>query len=1063
MGDYKDGLFKVYRSSAGSGKTYTLVKEYLKLVLAAPYKYKRILAVTFTNKAANEMKERIIKQLSALCYGEDFSNDSLALDLQKETRLSFEELRKNAKTVLQNILHHYSDFAVSTIDSFTYRIVSTFSYDLKLPLQFDVELENETLISEAVNAIMGKIGSDPELTKTLVQFAEENLIQGKNWQVDADLKRLSSEIFKEYAPFYLDQIKYLSLSDFRNIAGELSKSNKIFKENVEKVSRFICSQIERQGLSEEDFYRGKQGIYTYFKNLCKFNKDKLLPNSYVLSTLQQDKWYSAKADMDAKQKIDDLKQGIADSFEELQTLYESGLEIFISQELLLENLYSLALLNEISHVIQEYSKENSVLHISEFNKHIADFISKEPVPFIYERIGERYDHYFIDEFQDTSVLQWQNILPLIENSLAKGESSLLVGDAKQAIYRFRQGEVEQFIELPNIYKRGDDPFLLEREKILHRNFHPEALNKNFRSRREIVTFNNDFFEFSSYCLNEKYKPIYLGNEQKNDPGLKQQPIKDGGYVCIEFLEKDDYKARTCERTYHAISETLLAGYRYKDVAILARSKKELNVIAEYLSAKEINGQKISLISSESFWLWNSPEVRFLYSILQFLADPNQRVAQLQILQFLQQRKTISQEEKEQYFIRLYQTKQENLAQFLRAKNLDIHPEILLQYSIYDIIESVVRVFGLDKEANPYIIAFLNYAADWLTNPSQNLSDFLEKLDEKIKGMYIKIPDDLDAIRLMTIHKSKGLEFPVVIYPFADSELKMQNNLWVQNTPASSLPSGLIKLKKEAEKSLFKSDYEEERQKSTLDLLNVLYVALTRASECLYAFTKELPSESEKISYAALFKNYLMKKDLWNAEQKIYEFGTKERTLSDDENRKPKKQYVLEEFISAQWYDKIVINYRIPAYWNPAKPGRQIEKGVLLHQALSYIISEEDIPVAIAKLLKEGLMEHELAGEFERYLSDFLSNPVIKPFFEKGLKVKTEEEIILENGKSLRLDRIIFKSDATIIIDFKTGKFLESHQDQIQKYKSVISRMGYPDIKTYLIYLQENGVECNIVN
>ena len=499
--------FTVYKSSAGSGKTYTLVREYLKLVLTEPHKFRHILAITFTNKAANEMKQRIINSLKEISDFSSFSG-SIAVkfmlpELEKETGLDRNSISENAGKVLELILHNYSDFAICTIDSFVHRIIRSFAFDLHLPLNFEVEVDTDDLIAKVIDILISNVGTDEKLTRMLINFTQSKTDDEKSWHIENDLTEIAKILTKEDGQIHIEKLKKLNLDDFSQINRQVNTIIRRFENTLTDYAKDADNLIKSKGIPHQAFYRGSSGICKYFEYLVNKRFDKVLPNSYVIKTIEEDKWYSGKANTNEKAAIDEIKENIRLAYERITEYIDKHYPKYVILNEIRKNLYPVAVLNEIEKVMDDYKSENNIVLISEFNKRIADIVLSEPVPFIYERLGEKYKHFLIDEFQDTSVLQWLNLLPLIDNSLSEGNFNMVVGDGKQAIYRWRSGEVEQFAKLPKIYKKKDDPVLIQREQSLERNYQPEVLEHNYRSKAEIVNFNNDFFAEISEILKEE--------------------------------------------------------------------------------------------------------------------------------------------------------------------------------------------------------------------------------------------------------------------------------------------------------------------------------------------------------------------------------------------------------------------------------------------------------------------------------------------------------------------------------------------------------------------------------
>ena len=656
-----DQKFCIYRSSAGSGKTFTLVKEYLKLSLPKA-RFEDILAITFTNKAANEMKSRILEELSLMKNKDKDNENGMLMALCNELGCGIEEVRAKAKNLETRILHNYSDFSVYTIDSFTQKIIQTFAYDLDIPLNYKVILEKDEIKQKAVNDLLAMVGTpgNEDLTNIILKYIGEQMAVGDNWNIESKLQDVSDEIFKETALENLSKIKDITLDDFVEIYNAHKTEISNFEKDLQNRAEDVLKKIKGEELEASDFYQGKHGVYGYLDKTSK--GDIKVCNKYVEAFLEDEtKRLSSKSTKRniAEGILDDIVIGVRSICDKIEKDYKT----YNTQKVLMKKIYGMALLNAISDNIKNYQDTDEVLHISEFNKRISDVVLNQPVPFLYERLGERYKHFLIDEFQDTSVMQWQNLLPLIINSLSTGDMSLVVGDGKQAIYRFRQGEVEQFVKLPDVYNPQNNPIIDEHAKELKHHGRVENLASNYRTGKAIVEFNNRFFKSvveDQLNDNTKISDIYLGEEYRNKIGtgkvshchliskdcatcenkplLCQKAVKEGGYVSVKLLEaetSEDVKTNLYESIYETISDLVLnKGYEYKDIAILARKNGELNEILKYLSEKKINDKDIPMVSTESYLLKNNDEIMFLYSMLSVLANPTDRASQLIVMEYL---------------------------------------------------------------------------------------------------------------------------------------------------------------------------------------------------------------------------------------------------------------------------------------------------------------------------------------------------------------------------------------------------------------------------------------------
>lgn len=1006
------------------------------------------------------MKQRILSSLQDIS---DFENqtDTVAVkfmlpELIHETGLDEKQIALNAEKSLQLILHHYSDFGVSTIDSFVHKIIKTFAHDMHLPLNFEVDMDTDELISKVVDILISNVGTDKALTDVLVNFTRYKTEGDKSWHIERDLAEISKEILTDDGQVHIEKLRELTLSDFSEIRKKLELSIRSFEKKIVEIAKNASDLIAGQGLDEKAFYQGARGIYNYFGSLANSRFDKLEPNNYVKKTIEEDKWVSGKASLSDISSIDSIKTELIAAFKQLDLLLESEYAVYLVRNEVLKNLYPLALLNEIEKVLEEYKEDNEIVHISEFNKRIAEIVLNEPVPFIYERMGEKYQHFMLDEFQDTSVLQWLNLLPLIENSLASENFNMLVGDGKQAIYRWRGGEVEQFSCLPSIINKDKNLLLDEREQSLKRNYKPEFLSSNFRSKAEIVQFNNDFFRVISSNLPESLQDIYDKHEQQFDSK------NTGGSVQLKFLPIDDaessFEDLNLDEILSAIHEVKEDGYRFKDVAILCRDNKKASLAATHLLQNNIN-----VISSESLLLKNSEDVRFLFAFVKCLLNHSDYIAQVEVISFLHNRNAISGE-----FHKLItgltrsegKTTELGFWKLLESNGFDFQPDTLLGLPVYDLFEELIRNFELNRTVDPYLQFLLDAVLSVSVKKFQGLSEILEWWEKKKEKLSIVVPEGVDAVRVMTIHKAKGLEFPIVIYPFANEKQRNSNKrLWVKlnDETIPELTTGLLNTSTRLKNTAYETQYHEEDDKSLLDLINLLYVTLTRPTDRLYVYSPQPPVKSStKHSISQFFKQYLHETGKWDENTDLYQWGELSKRNATNDKSGTQNDFSLDEFISVPWRKRMFLSLQAPEHWDVDDVSGKTEYGSLIHLILSKIIITEDLEDVMKGFINEGVISEKEAVDISEVIQRVLQKPEVARFFEKGLQVKNEAGILDDNGKSHRPDRLVFSEDGVAVIDFKTGKREKKHQTQIQKYKELLLEMNYRDVKGFLLYLNEDG-------
>ncbi|MEA3503587.1 MAG: UvrD-helicase domain-containing protein, partial [Bacteroidota bacterium] len=620
---------KVYKSSAGSGKTTTLVKEFLFLVISNPDKYNRILAITFTNKAADEMKQRIIEYLEILAVFDPAKGEQqekyhilkqIVDALEESDRLKIPEINRRAEKVLKRILHNYSEFAVSTIDSLMHRVIRSFAFDLRLPQNFEVVLESDDLVEKAVDLLLDDIGQDKEFGDFIIDFLEKRVDDDKAWRIDNLLIEFAGILHREDGIKYIRKLDDISLQRYIDMDKNLLKHINAFEKFLFDIG---CEAVKlMKDIPPKAFFRGTSGIYKYFERFYKKDFSQPAGNSYSYKFVYEDKYFASKLTADEKSAVENVAPDLVRFYKRIEEHRDKHEEKYYLYLLIRQNLFSLAVLQKIEKYLEDVKSENDLVHISEFNKRIAEVV-KQPVPFIYERLGEKYENYFIDEFQDTSVLQWNNLLPLVENGLANGNLSLIVGDGKQAIYRWRGGEVEQFSSLPEIYDKSGVADPVGTGRALASNYDFKSLNDNYRSRENIVNFNNEFFSFvKKGYFSDDLKKVYVEH--------KQNSKKNGGAVSVTFVEKEGVREELhLNALITKIDDIVTQGYKHSDIAVLCRSNKE-----GVLISKKLLEVGIDVISAESLLLSSSPDLHFLMAVLSLLNNPDDRNSKVEVINYL---------------------------------------------------------------------------------------------------------------------------------------------------------------------------------------------------------------------------------------------------------------------------------------------------------------------------------------------------------------------------------------------------------------------------------------------
>ena len=1030
-------MFKIYNASAGSGKTYSLVKDYLSIVLnsKAYLPHRHILAITFTNKAVEEMKHRIVSALMQFSSPDILTNQNdLFDDLVLILRITPEKLHQKSKDLIQKILHNYGSFEVSTIDKFNQKLIRTFAYDLKLPMNFEVELETNLILQKAVDNLISKVGQNPTLTKVLIDYAIMKSDDDKSWDIALDLNKSAQLLTQEPALHFLKTISDKNLQTFEAFKLKLQETYDQLEQQIVQLSTSILVDLESQGITFKDFSRSL--VPNYFSALASKNFKVNLTAAWQ-DKIETSALYPKAIPDSVKSKIDALQPKIAATF--LKTKAAIYHLKYLAN--IRKNITPLSVLTLIQKELDQIKKDQNLLMISEFNALIAKEIKAQPAPFIYERIGEKFDHYFIDEFQDTSVLQWQNLTPLMVNTLSSAAGSvLLVGDAKQAIYRWRGGNPEQFMDLLN----HSSSFPVQATV--------SNLPKNYRSCEQIVAFNNALFQYISNRLfsNELHQKLYQS--------AAQTPHSDkSGFVQLTFLDfkkGDDKPTLYADQVYHTIQSIKASdsSVSFSDICVLVRKKKDGVAISNYLISKEIK-----VISNETLLISNSPEVQFLIDVLRYLQTPSDYTSKLNILNYLIPKNNI--DAAHQFRLNHLPLPMAEFFAALQPLGIDFKPYNALKQSIYEVVESIIRIFNLVKSSDAYIHFFLDFVFEFSQKEDSSITQFLEHYEQYKDKLSVRSPKQIDAVQISTIHKSKGLEFPIVILPFADLNIykEIEPKAWMSTAHLDpNIPFVLMNYNKDFEHfgSEGKACFDDHQSKLELDNINLLYVALTRPVEQLYIISDAsggLKHPEDFKTFSDLFIAFLQDSKKWNPEVLRYDFGTIETLETNGKTTYP--TVFQNSFISSPIsQSNMGLVTRADRLWSEHHK-EAIERGNLIHLLLSKINRRSDISTAIDFGIREGLVSSAESNTLTETLDAIVGHPNLKQYFSVNLVSYNEREIITNQGLIVIPDRlVIMPGGSAVIIDYKTGEHQGQHLQQLDTYAAVIEQMGYSVETKLLVYI-----------
>ena len=1022
--------FIVYTSSAGSGKTYTLSRFFIRLLLQNdnPSYFRTIAALTFTNKAANEMKERIFNNLVVLSQDVSKITDEkkrtetfrLLEDYSSYIGISKEKTQEQSAKIVSEILHNYTDLTVQTIDKFTHKIIRPFSRDLNISPDFSIELGEDDIIKKSVDLLLQKSSGDEFLSKILLDFAYYKVEEGKRFQTfEDDLNGLASVFKKEDAISYLNNYREYTLSFFFDKKQEIKHKLADVTKLITSEAKQAVSLFKSKGIDALDFYYTKSGVGVFFEKIANGDVPNSI-NSSVLKALEEDKWYT-----DNKHSSAALIDEISPALKQHLAIIVEHLPNYFNMQFLYARIFPTALLNEIEKIINDVKESQNILTISDFNKLISELINSShlSVPFLYERIGERYNHYLIDEFQDTSVLQWNNLLPLIDDSLAKGNANLLVGDGKQAIYRFRNGDVEQFVQLPKLINKSNENYH-HFENTLERNFKKETLATNYRSYSNIIEFNNELFKAIYPSLNPYQQKIYEDVAQKSSG-------KNGGYVNVQFYEGKTFKDEAKEYTLTAIKDALNCGYNLSDMAVLVRTRNEINDVAEYLVSNAIE-----VISEESLKLTYSKDVRVVVEYFKLLVNPSDVLQAVSLLMALAP--NLNTQELHNLL------KEKTVWKFLQDEYSVYKSNV--QFSVFEAMSNAVKSFGLDENTT-YFQQFKSYVWERFKKEGVSISDFVslwKVLEEKNNIPSLKNAASANAVQIITAHKSKGLQFKVVIIPFANWTVNFRETIkWIQPEGVDDLTHLAVNI---TPNTLQKTPYsliaEEESKEAFLESLNILYVALTRAEEHLYVFVESKKGIGKEINLA------LQQTSIYN--DNCIELGEKKKYSTQDEYRSTDLFVINKTPRIKELALHIAPNADI--YWNESS-ANEADYGTLFHEIIRKIKTLRDVEKILSQITTDGKISTDQKEKLIQDISVMLSNSKLQEVFSENNNVFNEKEIGA-NGKHFRVDKLSLTPSGKIyLLDFKTGEESSAHKKQIDEYKNVLQTLKFTDIETLIYYTQ----------
>jgi ATP-dependent helicase/nuclease subunit A len=1051
-----DNPLLIYRSSAGSGKTRTLSKEYIRLALQNPDHFGSILAVTFTNKATQEMKDRIVYSLHAMSNGK--AND-LVSEIAAEDKRTEPEVRQRSQEVLSKILHRYSSFSISTIDAFFQRVIRAFTRESGLLGNFRLEADNDRVLHEVIAELMDELGQDLQLTDWVIQFSKNRLQEGEAWNIIDALRVFALEIFKD--TFKVIEEGLTEHGDKEAMKKTLATLQRIQSEFLEAMKTFSGEAVrllEDNGITVDDFNFKNQG--TAFKYFREFHQGRYFKSGErVRGSATDARSWASKNSPRARQLVQLAQDSLMPILQKMIRYEDEHSRKYKSAALIEENFYSYGLISDISRKLKEYKAENNLMLLSDSAHFLHGIINQSDTPFIYEKVGSYYRHYLIDEFQDTSHLQWSNFEPLVQESLDQHHKNVIVGDVKQSIYRWR----------------GSDQALLDEtiKKERTSGISEFVLEDNWRSAGNLVVFNNALFSAASAIVSST-----LGQSRPTEifKDVKQKPVKfpGKGFVRIRFFE--NWRGTTGESGLESallnvtgvLEELQEKGIALKDIAILVRRNEEGQRIAAHLlqyknspSAKP--GMRYDVVSNESLRLDASSCVLLLISSIRYIHNPEDAIARGEVTYELSRRtKNVTPEEMES---RLSQAGKKGGEDLFPGK-LATRLSGLAGLSLFETTETIIRLFRLGEETQElvYLQAFQDLILEFSSQEKNDLSSFLDWWEEVKEKRSIQASSNTEAASIYSIHKAKGLQFKYVIVPFCSWKLdhEIAPLLWSKSNekPFDEMGFLAVRYSSELENSVFSKAYEDEKVKTYIDNLNLLYVAFTRAEEGLIVMAPKLeskPSLAGHLVYEAIQATDSLRPH-YHSQTNEFLLGAMENLNPTHENQS--QSILLHRYMTFDWRKKIVIKREGTEFFAGGKSmdRQRINQGILMHRVLSLVHYKQDVDEVLHRLNREGIVMDDEVATLTATFKKMMDHPLIGNWFSTEWQIKTEVPVIIPGGKEGRLDRVIFKDQKrtghgkATIIDYKTGKKKSEDRRQVEEYAGILSGMGYSDVEAFLLYL-----------
>lgn len=1103
----------VYRASAGSGKTFTLAVEYISLLVKDPENYQHILAVTFTNKATQEMKMRILSQLYGIANSLQ-SSQQYFNKVKEKTNMPDAVIRNNARAALTLLIHRYNNFRILTIDAFFQQVLRNLAHELGQTANLRVDLNNEEITEKAVDQMIESLEKGQPVLQWISTYINNSIEDDNGWNIIGKIKTFGTNIFKDFYKAHEANLKeqLSNADDFKVYETTLRKRRNDIRKTFNSKAKSILNEIKNANLDIPSNYRS--GLYKYLTDSAIAPlTNKPLKAGVLKANESPQNWTSSKCAKADKQQIQTLAAEVLSAqLSELIAYNDDNWNEFQSIQLTLSHLSELRLLHAIADAVDNLTKDTNRFMLSNTQALLKELIADSDTPFIFERIGARLKHVMIDEFQDTSTIQWQNFQVLLANCMAQELSqNLIVGDIKQSVYRWRQGD---WGILNNIEK-----------SFAHQKIRLETLDYNYRSEKRIIDFNNAFWE---QCVANTAKEVAQDDAEKaeivqkayEDVAQKTHKTTENGFVKISLYPSKSMKEAVLEELIETIKELFNNGYGGKNqskIAILVRSKSNIQDIVNALL--QSFGNEINIVSDEAFRLDASLSVNIIVSAMHLLTHPDDVLTRGKLVKLYNQEVLkkpltdtdllVSINESNNIDTKNIDKKERRklaTEQQMAKLNSQLPPEyvanreLLLGLPIVDLVDKLFMLFGLDQleGQSSYICTLYDTLNDFLKDHTADIDDFINEWENSLSSKTIQ-SDEIEGIRIMTIHKSKGLEFDNVIIPFCNWEMEKKGTLWCETknklAPYNKLP--LLPIDFSRDKligTVFEDDYKEEHFQNIVDNLNLLYVAFTRASKNLFVFglrqgkttldniAKGTPPGNR--SYAIELALRQVSEQLQGSSLSFpddigseihFEYGTLVPETHEKEHAAADNPFLIKpdkHIVSIATYPQAAtfkqsnksIEFVKGEDVDPSDRTRYIKIGNVLHQLFSTIYTTADIPARLNELEQQGIIYNDeiTSAQLRTRIEDAITNPQVQEWFSKRWQLYNECTILEYNKdtnemEEHRPDRVMTDGKEFVVVDFKFGKEREEYKKQVQQYMEILIRMGHKKVSGYLWYVVKNNV------